>query len=197
MTNPHWIYTQTIKTFAAGAEPAFEDPGELAATWGKVWGIDNDVGRIRDILMHRPGPEMQVVDPAQTPGRDRVVRRSCGGLVFPIRHAARHSPDAAPARCLCRRPAGRGGRGALHGRRGGQPAEAGLYPRSADHGQGRGDRLPDGRAHPAGRGTGGHPHAGAAGHPDPAHDQRDGGDGGRQFRLAVTRRPAPSAWGCG
>lgn len=65
MSNPHWIYTQTIKTFAAGAEPGFEDPGELAATWGKVWGIDNDVGRIREILMHRPGPEMGVVDPTK------------------------------------------------------------------------------------------------------------------------------------
>jgi N-dimethylarginine dimethylaminohydrolase len=65
MTNPHWIYTQTIKTFAAGAEPPFEDPGELEASWGRVWGIDNDVGRIRDILMHRPGPEMAVVDPAK------------------------------------------------------------------------------------------------------------------------------------
>jgi N-dimethylarginine dimethylaminohydrolase len=65
MTNPHWIYTQTVKTFAAGAEPGFEDPAELAATWGKAWGIDNDVGRIREILMHRPGPEMNVVDPAK------------------------------------------------------------------------------------------------------------------------------------
>ena len=65
MSNPHWIYTQTIKTFAAGAEPGFEDPDELAATWGKVWGIDNDVGRIREILMHRPGPEMGVVDPTK------------------------------------------------------------------------------------------------------------------------------------
>lgn len=62
MTNAHWIYNQTIKTFAAGAEPAFEDEGELERSWGRVWGIDNDVGRIRDILMHRPGPEMQVVD---------------------------------------------------------------------------------------------------------------------------------------
>ena len=47
MTNAHWIYTQTVKTFAAGAEPPFEDPSELMASWGKVWGIDNDVGKIR------------------------------------------------------------------------------------------------------------------------------------------------------
>ena len=65
MTNAHWIYTQTVKTFAAGAEPPFEDPSELMASWGKVWGIDNDVGKIRSILMHRPGPELNVVDPTK------------------------------------------------------------------------------------------------------------------------------------
>ncbi|WP_426034654.1 dimethylarginine dimethylaminohydrolase family protein [Cypionkella sp. TWP1-2-1b2] len=65
MSNPHWIYTQTVKHFAAGAEPPFEDPTELMASWGAVWGLDNDVGRIRSILMHRPGPEMNVVDPAK------------------------------------------------------------------------------------------------------------------------------------
>ncbi len=62
MSNDHWIYNQTVKTFAAGAEPAFEDEGELLQTWGAVWGVDNDVGRIRSILMHAPGPEMSVVD---------------------------------------------------------------------------------------------------------------------------------------
>ena len=65
MTNPHWIYTQTVKAFAAGAEPPFEDPAELMASWGAIWGIDNDVGKIRSILMHRPGPELNVVDPAK------------------------------------------------------------------------------------------------------------------------------------
>ena len=65
MTDAHWIYTQTVKTFAAGAEPPFEDPSELLSSWGAIWGIDNDVGQIRAILMHRPGPEMNVVDPAK------------------------------------------------------------------------------------------------------------------------------------
>ena len=60
-----WIYNQTVKLFAAGAEPAFEDPGELERTWGRAWGLDNDVGRIRSILMHRPGPEMAVIDPTK------------------------------------------------------------------------------------------------------------------------------------
>ncbi len=68
MSDAHWVYTQTVKTFAAGAEPPFEDPGELAAHWGRVWGIDNDVGRIRSVLLHRPGPEMAVFDPAKRLG---------------------------------------------------------------------------------------------------------------------------------
>ena len=63
--NPHWVYTQTIKMFAAPASPPFEDEAELERHWGRVWGIDNDVGQIRSVLVHRPGPEMAVVDPAK------------------------------------------------------------------------------------------------------------------------------------
>jgi len=61
--DPHWVYTQTIKMFAAPAAPPFEDPSELAKHWGNVWGIDNDVGQIRSILVHRPGAEMGIVNP--------------------------------------------------------------------------------------------------------------------------------------
>lgn len=60
---PHWIYNQTIKMFAAPASPPFEADSELQRNWGEVWGIDNDVGRIHSILVHRPGNEMKVVDP--------------------------------------------------------------------------------------------------------------------------------------
>ena len=63
--SPGWIYNQTVKMFAAGAEPAFEDAGELEAVWGRAWGVDNDVGRIRSLLVHRPGPEMAVIDPSK------------------------------------------------------------------------------------------------------------------------------------
>jgi N-dimethylarginine dimethylaminohydrolase len=60
-----WIYNQTVKMFAAGAEPPFEDKRELETNWGRAWGVDNDVGRIRAVLVHRPGEEMKVVDPAK------------------------------------------------------------------------------------------------------------------------------------
>ena len=63
--NPRWVYTQTIKMFAAPASPPFEDELELERHWGRAWGLDNDVGQIRSILVHRPGPEMAIVDPAK------------------------------------------------------------------------------------------------------------------------------------
>ncbi|HSY88191.1 MAG TPA: arginine deiminase family protein [Verrucomicrobiae bacterium] len=64
-SSPTWIYNQTVKMFAAGAAPAFEDAAELEAHWGRAWGVDNDVGRMRAVLVHRPGPEMDVIDPTK------------------------------------------------------------------------------------------------------------------------------------
>jgi N-dimethylarginine dimethylaminohydrolase len=64
-SSPTWIYNQTVKMFAAGAEPAFETEAELAAHWGRAWGVDNDVGRIRAVLVHRPGAEMEIIDPTK------------------------------------------------------------------------------------------------------------------------------------
>ncbi len=55
-------YAMTIKKFGSVPEPAFEDPGEQQATWGGVWGCDSDVGRLRKVLVHRPGAEMEIVD---------------------------------------------------------------------------------------------------------------------------------------
>ena len=72
---PSWIYNQTIRMFAAPASPPFEDKGELEAHWGRAWGIDNDVGRMRAVLVHRPGAEMSVIDPAQTDREHRLLRR--------------------------------------------------------------------------------------------------------------------------
>ena len=62
---PTWIYNQTIRMFAAPAAPPFEDTAELEAHWGRAWGIDNDVGRIRAVLVYRPGAEMAVIDPSK------------------------------------------------------------------------------------------------------------------------------------
>lgn len=59
------IYGQTIKLFGSHPEPGFESADQQTALWGRPWGCDNDVGRLRLCLMHRPGPEMEIVDPAR------------------------------------------------------------------------------------------------------------------------------------
>ncbi len=59
------VYQKTIQMFGSSPEPAFEDPSRLTKDWGQAWGVDNDVGRIRSILVHRPGPELDMVDKAE------------------------------------------------------------------------------------------------------------------------------------
>ena len=56
-------YNATMKLFPAAAEPVFESPEQQNALWGRQWGCDNDVGRLRMVLMHRPGDELSIVDP--------------------------------------------------------------------------------------------------------------------------------------
>jgi len=47
------------------AEPPFESASEQEFVWGRRWGCRSDVGRLRLVLMHRPGDELKVVDPAK------------------------------------------------------------------------------------------------------------------------------------
>ncbi|MCR9072513.1 MAG: arginine deiminase-related protein [Alphaproteobacteria bacterium] len=58
-------YNMTIKTFPSHAEPGFESPSQQETVWGRRWGCDNDVGQLRMVLMHRPGEEMKILDPAK------------------------------------------------------------------------------------------------------------------------------------
>ena len=39
-------------------EPPFEDPAELERVWGARWGSYDEVGRLRAVLMRRPGNEL-------------------------------------------------------------------------------------------------------------------------------------------
>jgi len=57
-------YNMLIKTFASRPEPPFHDESEQVEVWGQRWGCNNDVGQIRKVLMHRPGPELKIVDPS-------------------------------------------------------------------------------------------------------------------------------------
>ncbi|QDL93010.1 amidinotransferase [Paroceanicella profunda] len=62
ITETDWRYNQLIKLFPSEAEPAFEDEDQLRRWWGRKWGCTNDVGRLRVVLMHRPGEEVNIVD---------------------------------------------------------------------------------------------------------------------------------------
>jgi N-dimethylarginine dimethylaminohydrolase len=65
MSDPHYVYNMTVKMFGPQAEPAFETEEQQAAVWGDAWGCDNDVGRLRKVLVHRPGEEFEIIDPAK------------------------------------------------------------------------------------------------------------------------------------
>jgi N-dimethylarginine dimethylaminohydrolase len=58
-------YNATIKLFGSEWTPEFESAEKLTRLWGRPWGCDNDVGQIRAVLMHRPGPEFDIIDPSK------------------------------------------------------------------------------------------------------------------------------------
>lgn len=65
MTEGEYRYHMLIKTFASEPEPAFESEAQQLRVWGRRWGCNNDVGRLRLVLMHRPGEELKIVDPSK------------------------------------------------------------------------------------------------------------------------------------
>lgn len=65
MTEGEHRYNQLIKIFRSAPEPAFESEAQQQAVWGRAWGCSNDVGRLRMVLMHRPGEELHIIDPTK------------------------------------------------------------------------------------------------------------------------------------
>lgn len=57
-------YNQLMKAFPSLPEPAFESEDMQELVWGRRWGCTNDVGRLRVVLMHRPGDEVNLVNNA-------------------------------------------------------------------------------------------------------------------------------------
>ena len=56
-----------FRIFASVPEPPFDDASEQIDGWGRVWGCTSDVGRLRAVLMHRPGDELHVVQDKPMP----------------------------------------------------------------------------------------------------------------------------------
>src|SRR3954468_17262675 len=51
-----------FEIFGSVSEPAFDDAGEQARVWGREWSCTSDVGKLRAVLMHRPGDELAIFE---------------------------------------------------------------------------------------------------------------------------------------
>lgn len=54
-------YHEVLKRIPPRALPAFESPEMQERVWGRRWGVYNDVGTLRTVLVHRPGPEIAIM----------------------------------------------------------------------------------------------------------------------------------------
>jgi N-dimethylarginine dimethylaminohydrolase len=65
LKNSDAYYHVVLERMPPRAEPAFEDPEMQTRVWGQRWGVHNDVGRLRMVAVHRPGDEINIMDPAK------------------------------------------------------------------------------------------------------------------------------------
>jgi len=57
---PQYYHT-VLERIPPKSKPAFEEEDMQKRVWGRRWGVHNDVGRLRLVLLHRPGEELQVM----------------------------------------------------------------------------------------------------------------------------------------
>lgn len=63
MSDAEYRENEFFRIFGSVPFPAFEDTSEQLDGWGHNWGCTSDVGKLRAVLMHRPGDELKIVDP--------------------------------------------------------------------------------------------------------------------------------------
>jgi N-dimethylarginine dimethylaminohydrolase len=69
-------YHEVLKAIPPRATPAFEDEEMQIRVWGRRWGVYNDVGTLRMVLVHRPGEEIKVMtDDKYDPGIEALIDR--------------------------------------------------------------------------------------------------------------------------
>jgi N-dimethylarginine dimethylaminohydrolase len=56
-------YHEVLKRIPPRAFPVFEDPAMQERVWGRRWGVYDDVGPLRLVLVHRPGNEIRLMTP--------------------------------------------------------------------------------------------------------------------------------------
>jgi N-dimethylarginine dimethylaminohydrolase len=61
LRNSEQYYHEVLKRIPPRSLPAFEDAGMQERVWGRRWGVHNDVGTLRTVLVHRPGDEIRIM----------------------------------------------------------------------------------------------------------------------------------------
>ncbi|CAN5527815.1 dimethylarginine dimethylaminohydrolase family protein [soil metagenome] len=61
--NSEAYYHVVLERIPPRAEPAFHEPEMQQRVWGRRWGVLNDVGELKLVALHRPGAEMETIDP--------------------------------------------------------------------------------------------------------------------------------------
>ena len=61
--NSDAYYHVVLERIPPRAEPAFHKPEMQERVWGRHWGVSDDVGALRLVALHRPGAEMETIDP--------------------------------------------------------------------------------------------------------------------------------------
>jgi len=54
-------YHRVLEQIQPKARPVFEDEQMQERVWGRRWGVYNDVGTLKMVLLHRPGDELKVM----------------------------------------------------------------------------------------------------------------------------------------
>lgn len=65
LRNSDAYYHVVLERMPPRAEPVFEEAGMQERVWGRRWGVHNDVGRLRMVAVHRPGDEINLIDPGK------------------------------------------------------------------------------------------------------------------------------------
>ena len=61
LQNSPQYYHEVLKAIPPRPTPAFEDEEMQARVWGRSWGVRNDVGSLKMVLVHRPGDEIKIM----------------------------------------------------------------------------------------------------------------------------------------
>src|SRR5581483_11345439 len=61
LTDSAQYYHEVLKRIPPRATPAFEDEAMQERVWGRRWGVYDDVGPLRMVLVHRPGDSIRIM----------------------------------------------------------------------------------------------------------------------------------------